>query len=146
MKHASKESLWKRVEDARLQWLGIHDHFQEINEATASVTTHDGRYARSHALHIETIAVKSYLSALQDFLAAVAPGPQKAVEDAGITPREREVLALIASGNSSKQIAFTLGIGFKTVVCHRYRVQNKLKAHNTADLTRAALRMGLIEL
>jgi len=37
-------------------------------------------------------------------------------------------------------------IAYRTVVCHRYRIQTKLKAHKTADLTRAALRMGLIEL
>jgi DNA-binding NarL/FixJ family response regulator len=82
--------------------------------------------------------------AFQVFQAAVGPNAQSA-DGQRLTPREREVLALIASGQSSKQIAFTLGIGFKTVVCHRYRVQTKLKARNTADLTRAAIRMGLIE-
>ena len=63
-----------------------------------------------------------------------------------ITPRERQVLALIAAGRSSKEIACELGIAFRTAICHRYRIQKKLQAHNTADLTRAALRIGLIEL
>jgi DNA-binding NarL/FixJ family response regulator len=56
------------------------------------------------------------------------------------------VLGLIASGKSSRQIADHLGIAFRTVVCHRYRLQTKLKVHNTADLMRAALRMRLIDL
>ena len=63
-----------------------------------------------------------------------------------ITPRERQVLALIAAGKSSKLIAYELGISFRTAISHRYRLQTKLKAHNTADLTRAAMRMGLVEL
>ena len=62
-----------------------------------------------------------------------------------LTVREREVLALIASGKSSKQIAADFGIAFNTVVCHRYHIQTKLNAHNIADLTRAAMRMGLVE-
>lgn len=61
-----------------------------------------------------------------------------------LTPREFEVLALIANGKSSKEIAATLGIAFKTVVCHRGRILSKLSFHNAADLTRYAVRIGLI--
>lgn len=64
--------------------------------------------------------------------------------DKGITAREREVLALIASGKSTKEIAHLLTIAFRTAVCHRSHLQFKLEAHNTAALTRAAIRMGLI--
>lgn len=63
----------------------------------------------------------------------------------GLTPREREVLKHIASGLTSKEIADKLGIAFRTVVCHRYRIQAKLGHANTAGLTRAAIRMHLIE-
>ncbi len=61
-----------------------------------------------------------------------------------LTRRERQILALIAAGNSSKEIAATLGLAFKTVTCHRARIQEKLDARNTADLTRAAVYMGLV--
>ena len=61
-----------------------------------------------------------------------------------LTPREFEVLALIANGKSSKEIAATLGIAFKTVVCHRGRILSKLGFHNAADLTRYAVRIGLV--
>ena len=62
-----------------------------------------------------------------------------------LSDREKQVLGLIASGNTSKEIAHTLGIAFRTVVSHRYNIQLKLGARNTADLTRAAIRMRLID-
>ena len=154
--HVSQQVLWKRAEDARLRWLQAHDDVKEINWAAASIANHDGVYAYSRTLDVEALAVKDYLDAFQRFRVAVsihtsnataeddAPGGSQA-EDR-ITPREREVLALIASGKSSKQVAHQLGISFKTAACHRYRIQTKLEAGNTADLTRAALRMGLIDL
>ena len=142
--HAKNQSLWKRIEDARLKWRRAHDDVIKIDHQAASIPTRDGSYAFSRAIHVERLAVNNYLRVLQEFQAAV--GLHEVVENTGLTPREREVLALIASGRSSKRIAEQLGISFKTAVCHRYRIQSKLKAHNTADLTRAAMRMGLIEL
>jgi len=61
-----------------------------------------------------------------------------------LTKRERQVLCLIASGKSGKEVAYKLGISFRTFVSHRFRIGKKLSAHNTADLTRAAVRMGLV--
>jgi NarL family two-component system response regulator LiaR len=63
----------------------------------------------------------------------------------GLSPREREVLVLIASGKSSRQIAEHLGIAFKTVGVHRHNLHAKLKVHKAVDLTRVAIRMGLID-
>ncbi|HEY1240273.1 MAG TPA: LuxR family transcriptional regulator [Bryobacteraceae bacterium] len=62
-----------------------------------------------------------------------------------LTAREREVLRLIAAGKSTKEIAHALGVALPTAVTHRYHLQQKLKARNTADLTRAAVRLGLID-
>lgn len=62
-----------------------------------------------------------------------------------LTPRERQVLILIADGKTSKQVAATLGISFKTATCHRTRIMQKLEVHNTALMARAAIRLGLIE-
>jgi DNA-binding CsgD family transcriptional regulator len=61
-----------------------------------------------------------------------------------LTPREREVLALIGRGKSTKQIALTLGIALSTVTSHREHIKNKLGARSVADLRRAAIRLGLI--
>jgi DNA-binding NarL/FixJ family response regulator len=62
-----------------------------------------------------------------------------------LTSREREVLVLIADGESSKRIAHRLGISFKTVVTHRTNIMQKLEAHDVATLVRRAIRCGLIE-
>ena len=57
-----------------------------------------------------------------------------------LTARECQVLRLIAAGVSTRQIASTLGISFKTAVTHRTRLMEKLGLHNVADVTRYALR------
>ena len=62
-----------------------------------------------------------------------------------LTPRETEVLKLIAAGLSGKQIAAQLGISFKTVVSHRSRIMGKLDIHEVASLVRYAIRKNLIE-
>lgn len=62
-----------------------------------------------------------------------------------LTSRELQVLRLIASGKSSKQVAGELGIAFRTVVCHRYRIFQKLGVHNTAELVMFAVRAGMTD-
>ena len=62
-----------------------------------------------------------------------------------LTTREREVLTLIAAGESTKELAFTLGIAFKTAACHRTHVLEKLGARNTAYAISQATVLGLLE-
>lgn len=59
--------------------------------------------------------------------------------------REHEVLRLIAEGFSNKEIAAQLGICAKTVENHRSHLMRKLRAHNGADLTREAFRLGIVK-
>ncbi len=61
-----------------------------------------------------------------------------------LTPREREVLQLIAEGCPPRKIAEKLCISIKTVETHRAHLMHKLDAHSTADLTRYAIRKGVI--
>jgi DNA-binding NarL/FixJ family response regulator len=68
--------------------------------------------------------------------------PRKSGE---LTPREAEVLQLIAEGFSNKQIAAELCISIKTVEKHRQQVMNKLNIHEIAGLTRYAIAKGLVE-
>ncbi len=67
-------------------------------------------------------------------------------EDAGaqLSPRQREVLRLIAIGYTTKEIAVQLGITLKTVDAHRSQLMRELDIHNVAGLVRYAIRMGLI--
>lgn len=71
--------------------------------------------------------------------------PHEAKDGVSLSPRQQQILILIGQGKTSKEIAAALGISFKTVDTHRAHIQSKTRANNTADLTRAAIRMGLIE-
>ena len=62
-----------------------------------------------------------------------------------LTPRELEVLQLIAEGEPNKAIAAELGISVKTVEKHRNHLMQKLDIHDTASLTRYAIAEGIIE-
>jgi len=61
-----------------------------------------------------------------------------------LSPREREVLQLVAGGKTTKEIARLLGVGVKTAENHRTRILSKLDIHETAGLVRYAIRRGLI--
>lgn len=61
-----------------------------------------------------------------------------------LTPREREILQLIAESESNKEIAHTLMISVKTVGKHRQRLMDKLGLHDTASLTRFACANGMV--
>lgn len=60
-----------------------------------------------------------------------------------LTPREREVFALVVSGMLNKQVAFDLGTAEKTIKVHRARVMEKMGAQSFADLVRFAEKLGL---
>ncbi len=62
-----------------------------------------------------------------------------------LSPREREVLQLVAEGKTTKEIAGTLGISFKTAETHRANIMAKLDIHETAGLVRYAIRNRLIQ-
>jgi DNA-binding NarL/FixJ family response regulator len=62
-----------------------------------------------------------------------------------LSGRERQVLQLVSEGNSTKDIAVSLGISVKTAESHRTRLMKKLDIHETASLVRFAVRHGLIE-
>jgi len=61
-----------------------------------------------------------------------------------LTPRQREILQLIAEGRSTKEIAYALDISVKTVETHRAQLMERLDIHDIAGIVRYALRVGLI--
>jgi len=63
-----------------------------------------------------------------------------------LTNREREILQLIAEGESTKEIAFKIGVSIKTVETHRQQIMKKLNLHSVAELTRYAIREGITPL
>jgi DNA-binding NarL/FixJ family response regulator len=68
---------------------------------------------------------------------------EKSALHAMLTPREREVLQLLAEGRSSKEIASRLHVSEKTVHTHRQNIMEKLDIHSVAELTKYAIREGI---
>lgn len=63
-----------------------------------------------------------------------------------LTPREREMLRLIADGKNSKELAHEFNISIKTVEVHRHSIMKKLNLYSIAELTKYAIREGLTSL
>jgi DNA-binding NarL/FixJ family response regulator len=99
---------------------------------------------------IRTVASgKQYLTpsvsrdALDGYLARVSARPTPA---ARLTPRQREVLQLIAEGRTSKEVGQLLGVSLKTVETHRSQIMRRLDVHDLPGLVRYAIREGLVSL
>jgi two-component system NarL family response regulator len=93
---------------------------------------------------------KNYLS--PEVIGAVMTLWEDASPSAGLSrpeslgKREKEVLKHIAEGHRSAAIAIQMGIAVATVEAHRRNILRKLQLHSAADLTRYALRHGMIDL
>jgi len=61
-----------------------------------------------------------------------------------LSPRQREILQLLAEGNSNKEIAQVLNLSIKTVETHRKELMERLDLHDVASLVRYAIRMGIV--
>jgi len=74
------------------------------------------------------------------------PSPQSDNQDEEyeLTPRERQILQLIAQGNSNKDIASLLSLSVNTVSVHRNNLMHKMHVHRTAELVLYAIRKGLV--
>jgi DNA-binding NarL/FixJ family response regulator len=62
-----------------------------------------------------------------------------------LTPKETEVLRLVALGHLNKEIADILGVSIRTVETHRFNLRKKLDLADTASLTRYAIQVGLVK-
>jgi DNA-binding NarL/FixJ family response regulator len=89
----------------------------------------------------EDVLLKSDLSGLGAAVAAAVAVRQPL---AGLSPRQREVLRLMADGHSTREIAQLLRISVKTVEAHRGEMMRRLGIRHVAGLTRYAVRVGLV--
>jgi DNA-binding NarL/FixJ family response regulator len=62
-----------------------------------------------------------------------------------LSPRQREIVQLLAEGNSSKDVALALGLSVKTAETHRANIMRKLDCHTVSDIVRYAIRNNIIE-
>ncbi|HET9719622.1 MAG TPA: response regulator transcription factor [Solirubrobacteraceae bacterium] len=145
--------LRRRRSNLRILILSVHDnerYFFEALKAGASgyvlksAANHDLVEACRTAMRGESFLYpKAVRTLIREYLEQVGRG-EAAPEDP-LTPRELQVVKLIAEGLSSDQIAEALVISRKTVDHHRANVLGKLEMRSVAEVTRYAIRRGLIE-
>ena len=110
--------------------------FEELAHAVRSVAS--GRAYLTPS--IAGLVVEEYVDHVRRHTSARPPGVR------GLSPREREVLQLLAEGRSAREAAARLGISHGTIDSHRRHIMQKLDIHSTAELTKYAIREGLTPL
>ena len=82
-----------------------------------------------------------------EVLGAMKKGPEQSADPLNsLTPRQREVLQLLAEGRSVKMIASSLAISARTVEFHKYQIMETLGMHTNAELIHFAIAQGLVEI
>jgi DNA-binding NarL/FixJ family response regulator len=142
----------RRFPTVRMLILSMYDNEQYLFEALKAGAS--GYVLKSVAdrdlLHAVRAAMRGepflYPGAVNTLIREYLGRDRDADGQAGIlTPREEEVIKLIAEGYSSKQIAETLTISVKTVDRHRANILGKLGMRDRLELTKYAIRVGLVE-
>ncbi len=125
---------------------GIHSgaEFAQVDRlgAEAIVSKEDSRQVIAEAASAALARRRFRSETVRALLAPLEDVPFDG--DNPLTPREREIAALIADGLIDGQIAGMLAIAPKTVKKHRENIRTKLGAHNGVEIARAAARMGLL--
>jgi DNA-binding NarL/FixJ family response regulator len=145
--------LRRRGSDAKVLVLSMHDNEQYLYEALKAGASGYVLKSAAHkdlveacraAMRGEPFLYPGAITALiKDFLThAHEGGPDR---ENPLTPREEEVTKLIAEGHTSKEIAALLVLSEKTVERHRANILEKLGLRDRVDLTRYAIRRGLID-
>ncbi len=137
--------------DVRILILSMYDddeYVREIIQAGAAgyvlkrVATEDLVKAIHEVSRGSSFLYPPIAAKLIDYVRSVQGGDD--VES--LTPREREVVTLIAEGNTNQGIAKILGLSRKTVESHRANIMRKLEVHDVTDLVKYAIRKGLTTL
>jgi DNA-binding NarL/FixJ family response regulator len=140
--------------EARILILTIHDSEQVVREVLAAGAR--GFLLKSDAGRDLVAAVEALQNRRTFFTSKVAQmmldgylRPQQerdSFEQHLLTPREREVIQLVAEGKTTKEIATTLSLSVKTAETHRTNLMRKLDLHSIADLTLYAVRNGIVQI
>jgi len=107
--------------------------FSELATAIRAVATGETYLAP----RISSVLIKEYLQRIPDEVSATYES---------LSPREREILQLIADGSNAKEIAFAFSVSVKTVENQRHSIMKKLDLFSIAELTKYAVRQGLTSL
>jgi len=140
--------------EARILILTIHDSEQVVREVLAAGAR--GFLLKSDAGRDLIAAVEALQNRRTFFTPRVAQmmldgylRPHSETDDSHqcvLTPREREVIQLVAEGKTTKEIASALSLSVKTAETHRTNLMRKLDLHSVADLTLYAVRNGIVQI
>jgi DNA-binding NarL/FixJ family response regulator len=133
--------------------LTVHDEeeyaFQALRAGAAGYLPKSAASSELKLAIEHVMGGKKYLSPTVEQRAAFELGknaPDGPVPLSELTPRQREVLTLIAEGHSTKDMARALNISVKTVETHRAQLMDRLGIHDIASLVRYAIKMGLVSI
>jgi DNA-binding NarL/FixJ family response regulator len=129
--HANEEYVWQALRAGASGYLLKDADIVELELALKAVMR--GETYLSPAISKQVIS---------DYVRRVAGGSETQDQ---LTPRQREILRLIAQGCSTQEIARNLSISVKTVETHRAQLMDRLHIHDVPGLVRYALRIGLIQ-
>jgi len=139
--------------DARILILTIHDSEQVVREVLAAGAR--GFLLKSDAGRELVAAVEALQQRRTFFTTKVAqmmldgylrpPDQSDTGPQCVLTPREREVIQLVAEGKTTKEVATALSLSVKTAETHRTNLMRKLDLHSVADLTLYAVRNGIVQ-
>jgi DNA-binding NarL/FixJ family response regulator len=144
---AAREIALRRPH-VRIIMLSVHDDEQYVAQSRRagahgyvckSAADHDLLAACRSVMHEDMFVEPSSRTTLSTHLLPASASREQ------LTAREAQILALVARGNSAKQIAEMLVISHRTVERHRENLMRKLDVHTTAELTRHAIKLDLIE-
>jgi DNA-binding NarL/FixJ family response regulator len=128
--HANEEYVLRALRSGAAGYMLKDAAAEELALAIKAVTQNQTYLSPS----VSRTVIESYLTR-----AAGIEGPIEI-----LTPRQREILQLIAEGKNTKEIAGTLGISIKTAEAHRSQLMDRLGIHDVAGLVRFAVRIGLV--
>ncbi len=94
----------------------------------------------------EATSGRSYVTPLiaQDLVEVLMLGPKQGKGAADLTPRQREVLQLLAEGRSMKEAAQILKVTARTIAFHKYRMMDRFRLKSNAELIQFAIRQGVV--
>jgi DNA-binding NarL/FixJ family response regulator len=147
--------LTKLVPDCKLIFLTAHATPTYVTEAFKAGAS--GYLVKQSATAELKLAIQAVLSGQHYMTPSVtkemlgtkrlpSEGPVCKRPVTALTPRQREVLQLIAEGKGTRSIASILNVSIKTVEFHRVRIMEELDLHSVAELTRYAVSEGLVSL
>jgi DNA-binding NarL/FixJ family response regulator len=129
--HRSEQYVWQALEAGAAGYLLKDTDLTEVSVAINAVVRGKAYLSPEIAMHV----IKEYVRRADSNESLRHP----------LTPRQREVLQLMAEGATTRKIAETLKISVKTVETHRAQLMERLDIHDVAGLVRYAMRTGLVQ-